>query len=112
MKVNNKITPTQRGALHLWFRLVADALDEIGFDMRDIKVAIPPTEENVKGVYRQVMHNMYPGKESTEELTPSQVVDCYDVLNRGLSTSLGISVPFPTEEEYKKYLKQKRTSHE
>lgn len=80
--------------------MLAKALDESGYDMREVKVRIQPTPENVKAAFiHPVLEAMWPDKHSTTELTTAEVGDLYEVLNRATAERLGISVPFPSEVE-------------
>ena len=72
--------------------------------MRDIKVEIKPTEENVKESFvKPVMNALYPDIESTTEMSTAQVIEVYDTLNKALGQRLGIHVPWPCEQtQYQK----------
>ena len=96
-----KRTIPQNSALHLYCEQLAEALDAAGMDMRKvIKVPIKATKENVKEtMVRPVMQALYPEIHSTTELTTVQMQELYEVLNRATAERLGISVPWPCEEE-------------
>ncbi len=92
-------TDQQNKALHLWFRWVADALNEKHYDFRDLRVEIAATEHLVKELmFKPVMQHTY-GKISTTKLEKNEVSVLYDVLNRAFGEKLGINVPFPSEED-------------
>ena len=95
-----KRTPKQNAALHKYLRLLAEALDGAGYDMRTlVKIPIRPTPENVKeSLWRPVQQALYPDIESTTELDTKQVNDVYEVLDRATGEKLGIHVDFPCEE--------------
>ena len=79
--------------------MVAEDLTDRGYDMREVKVQIEPTEENVKECFfKPVMNAMYPEITSTTQLSSSQMVECFDVLNRALGDRLGVHVPWPSLE--------------
>ncbi len=94
----------QNASLHKWCRMLAEELTEIGYDMRQIKVEIKPTEENVKEYFfKEIMRHLYPDIESTTELSTGQMIEVADVLNQALGQRLGIHVPWPCEEtQYQK----------
>ncbi len=95
-----KRTIPQNNSLHRYCALLADALDAGGFDMREvIKVPIKPTKENVKAeMIKPVMRKLYPGLTSTTQLTTVQASELYEVVNRAIGQSLGLHVPWPSEE--------------
>ena len=98
----NKRTLQQNRALHLYFQLLAEALNDAGLDMRKTLkpgVEIPWTEESVKThLCKEVMKVMF-DKESTNDLTTGEVSQVYEVVDRHLSQSTGVHVPFPCEEK-------------
>ena len=92
-------TDQQNKALHLWFRWVAEALNEKHYDFRDLRIEIQPNEYLVKELmFKPVMEATY-GKISTRKLEIDEVSVLYDTLNRAFGDKLGINVPFPTEED-------------
>lgn len=96
------LTIPQRNALHLWFRQIANELNAAGWDMRKTLkpgVEIPWTEDSVKThIFKEVMKVMF-DKESTNDLTTGEVSQVYEVVDRHLSQSTGVHVPFPCEEK-------------
>lgn len=92
-------TNTQNNALHLYFALLAEALDEAGYDLRSvIKEGIPIriTPFAVKEYIWRPTQKAMLGKESTTKLTRGQEIDLvYDVINRAVGERFGIHVPFP-----------------
>ena len=96
-------TLQQNSALHLYFELVAEALNDAGYDVkRAVEIDISWTKESVKELlWKHIQKTMY-GKLSTTELNKVQEIDrIYDNLNRFLA-KLGIeNVPFPSNEEEK-----------
>lgn len=68
--------------------------------MREVKVKIDPTEEGVKmNFFKPIMRAMYPGIESTTELTADQFSRCWDVFNHALQEKFGIYVQLDGGEE-------------
>ena len=97
-------TGQQNRALHLYFRLIADALNFSGYDLvKTVKafkdgIDIPWNERMVKEIlWREIQKSMF-GKESTKDLTKLKEIDqCWEVMNRFLGERLKIeSVPFPS----------------
>jgi len=92
-------TDDQNKAMHLYFRWLAEALQEKHFDFRDFTVEIPANEYMVKELmWKHISHQMY-GKESTKDLEKNEVSQIYDVLNRALIEKLDIHVRFPNKED-------------
>ena len=96
-----KRTTKQNASLHLYLEELAEVMDSAGLDMREVvKVPIKPTKENVKEeMLRPVMEALYPDIHSTTELDTKQIQELYEVMNRFTAERLGISVPWPSEEE-------------
>lgn len=96
-----KLTDQQRKALHLYFDMLAEALNNAGLDMRKTLkpgIDIPWTRENVKNhLWRPIQIVMTEKKSTTmlDRIEPSQI---YEVLNRHLAEKFKVFVPFPSEE--------------
>ena len=91
-------TGLQNRSIHKYCADVAEALNESGQDMRKVlkpEVDIPWTKENVKGIIWHAIQFAMFGTESTKDLTTKQVGEVYEVVNRHLSSKLGVHVPFP-----------------
>ncbi len=96
-----KRTSQQNKSLHLYFGLVADALNAAGLD---IHVVLQPgmdirwSPETVKELLWRTIQRVQLGKESTTQLTTKEIDQVYDTLNAHLS-KLGIEQAFPSIEE-------------
>ena len=93
-------TTQQNAALHVGFALLAECLNDAGYEMKAVLAAkavdVPWTEASVKEVlYRPIMVAML-NKHSTTELDTKEVV--WAVLNRHLGESFGVALPFPSDE--------------
>ena len=95
------MTPQQTKAAHLYFRWIAAALCEIGFDMREIKIPIRPTEENVKELCKEVVRNFDGAAVSSTQWKTKHIDFLVDAMSRGLAEH-EIYVPFPSEIDLKK----------
>ena len=96
------VTRTQQNALHKGFELLAEALNDAGYEMKAVlavkEVDVPWTKESVKEVlFRPIMSAMTE-KGSTTELGTVEVSEVWDVLNRHLGENFGVTVPFPSDE--------------
>lgn len=96
-----KRTGQQNKALHVYFKLVADSLNDAGLDMKKVlkpTIDIPWSPKTIKDyIWRPVMKAQLI-KSSSTEMTTVEIDAVYDVLNRHLSEKFGIYVPFPTNE--------------
>lgn len=95
-------TLTQNKSLHVYFRLLAEALNDAGYNIRQTlkdDFNIPWTEFTVKELLAKPVIKAYLGKDSTTELTTDEVDEVYDVLNQNLGEKTGVFVPFPSNEE-------------
>ena len=96
-------TTTQNAAIHKYFSLLAEALNDAGYDMQKVlehkAVSVPWNESMVKEVlWRGIQKAMF-NKESTTELEINEVSEVYDVLSRHISENFGVYVPFPSNEQ-------------
>ena len=91
-------TARQNRALHVYLRLLGEALNDAGLDQRKVlkrNFPIPWTTHSTKeNLFKPIMQAMFE-IESTTKLERVQVSQVYDVLNRSLSEKYGISIPFP-----------------
>jgi hypothetical protein len=99
-KVTNKRTLRQNNALHLWFELVAQEMEEAGCDLRStIKAEITPTAYMVKELMWKPIQKKLTGKKSTSELNTDEISRIYKIMDEAMARSLKISVPFPSEPD-------------
>lgn len=98
-KLEKQRTIQQNKALHLFFQMVADELNNAGLDMRKTLkpgVEIPWSKESVKDFMWKPIQNIQLRKKSTTELTTKDIDIVFDTLNRHLGEKLGVHIPFPT----------------
>lgn len=96
-------TLTQNRALHLWFRMLAETLNDAGLDMRTVikeEVDIPWSGPSVKEyLWRPVQEAMLQ-KKSTTEADRTEYSEVRDVIARHLGERFGIQVPdWPSRED-------------
>ena len=93
-------TTQQNKALHLFFRFIAQELNDSGQDMRMVlkpDVEIPWTPENVKNHIWRPIQKIYLQKKSTTELNKLNDIDqVYEIVNRHLSEKCHLHIPFPS----------------
>ena len=102
----DKLTAKQRGALHLYCELLADALNSAGLDMKKTlkpEIDIPWTKDSVKRhLWKPILEAMT-SKESTEDMDTIDPSSVYETLNRHLCEKFGVHVEWPSlETQYKK----------
>ena len=95
-------TSQQNKALHKYFELVAEVLNNAGLDMRKALkpgIEIPWTKDAIKDYLWRPVQMEYLRKRSTTELTTKDIDKIYDILNRFLGEKFGLYEPFPSLEE-------------
>lgn len=95
-------TLTQNAALHLYYEMLATALNDAGLDMRKTlrpEWEIPWTPEMVKEHIWRPVQRLMVECESTTELDKMQVSEVYEVINRHMASKHGIHVAFPCEDD-------------
>ena len=93
-------TLTQNASLHKFCSMLAQAMNEAGFDFRVfIKEGypVPFTEELVKEYIWKPIQKAVTGHESTTKPEPKQYSEVYDALNVKLAEH-GLYVPWPCRE--------------
>ena len=98
-KEYNQRTLRQNRALHLYFQLVADTLNDGGLDMRAVLkpgVQIPWSKTSVKEYLWRPIQKLQLQKKSTIQLTTKDIDSIYDTLNRFLATEHGVTEAFPS----------------
>lgn len=88
--------PKQRGALHIWCRMVAEVLNDAGLDMKKVMkphVDIPWTGYSVKEhLYKTVLESLT-GKESTEEQHTTEPDLIAKIITRHLGEKFRVELP-------------------
>ena len=90
-------TIQQNKSLHKYCELVAQAMDEAGYDAQTaITMPIQLTGAIVKdSIFRKIMSALYPDKTSTTELSTTEIQTVYNNMSRALATKFGVDVPWP-----------------
>lgn len=91
-------TSRQNRALHLYFDLLSEALNDGGFDMRvtiEKDVEIPFTPGTVKSHLWKPIMEAYLEKSSTTELKTNEISEVFEILNRHIGERTGVHIPFP-----------------
>ena len=107
LKEDKKRTQAQNRAMHLFFEVLAEQLNENGLDMKKVlkpEIDISWTKYNVKEyIWKPIQEALYLKKSTTELLKTEEIDKIYDVVNRHISEKFGISVQFPSEEDLLNY---------
>jgi hypothetical protein len=94
-------TLTQNKAIHKYFELLSEGLNDAGLDMKKVlkpSVDIDWTPDMIKTHLWKPIQDVMFEKKSTTELTTKQVSQVYETLNRHLAQKFGIAVGFPSNE--------------
>src|SRR3990167_4894290 len=101
MKKHDKRTDAQNRSLHLYFEMLAEALNDAGYSVQKTlkqDIEIPWNKTLIKElIWRPVMEAMT-DKESTTELNTVEPSEIHAVLSRHLGERFGIMVDWPNEE--------------
>lgn len=92
-------TIQQNKALHKYFSLLAEALNNGGYTVATtIKASVVWTPLSVKELIWRPLQEAVLKKKSTTELEKAEIDKVYDNVNFYTAEKLGISIPFPTKE--------------
>ena len=102
VKKRDTRTVLQNSALHKYFQLLSEALNDAGYDMKHVvnmkKADIPWTPEMIKeNLWRGIQISMELPV-STADQRRTSYSKIYENLNRFTSSKLGVHVPFPSED--------------
>ena len=102
-------TIKQNKSLHLWFRLLADTLNESGLGMREVlkpSVYIEWNDKTIKEyIYKPILEAMLL-KKSTTEMTTKEIDKVWETINLHLGEKFGVEVPpIPSQEQTESYIK-------
>jgi hypothetical protein len=106
IKTGTTRSSPQNKAMHVYFSLLAGALNSAGFDQRKVLMAvregveIPNSPESVKELWREIQKAILgPEKSSTTQLERPEVSRVYEVMNRWTAQAFGVSMDFPHRED-------------
>ena len=92
-------TIQQNKAMYLYFRLLAESLNDAGYSMsaslKLMDIDVPWTQENVKKIIWHEIEKAMIDKDSTADLNTKQVDQIYSVVDRFTSERFGVHVDFP-----------------
>ena len=90
-------TDQQRKALEVYCRMVADEMNASGYDFKQvISLPVSMTQDLVKEyIFKVIMRAMFSDKESTTQLSTTEIQAVYETMNNALAEKFGISIPWP-----------------
>ncbi len=97
-------TNKQNKALHTYFTLLADELNEAGYDLRRFfelrpKIDIPWNSDLVKKELWKPLQEVIIKKSSTADANTVEYTKVYETLNRFTAQEFGISIPWPSKDD-------------
>lgn len=95
---NKQRTLTQNKALHLYFKMLSDALNDAGYNCFNFfkeGFALPWNEKLVKELLWRPVQDVMLEKQSTTEATTVDYSKIYDAINAHLIENKNIFVPWP-----------------
>lgn len=93
-------TLKQNSALHKYFTLVAEALNNSGLTIvKTLKADVTWSPLSVKESLWRPLQEIALRKKSTTELSKQDIDKVYDLMNLALGKKFGIHVPFPAIEK-------------
>lgn len=101
LKTGKQRTLTQNKALHVYCGLLADTLNEAGYDFRKTireGIDVPWSPELVKYYMWGPVQKAITGFDSSTKPETHQYGEIYEVLNRHTSQKLGVFVPWPCKD--------------
>lgn len=96
---NNKRSIAQNSAMHKYFSMVANALNNAGLDIKKtLVVDVSWISHTVKEIMWKGIQKALLNKTSTTKLTNIEVTKVYETLNRMLAERYGVYVEFPNKD--------------
>jgi len=97
----SKRTLTQNKAVHAYFKMKADQLNELGLDMKTVlalEVRVDWTPTSFKEYFKKMAEKML-HKSSTTELSTKEINQVYENIEKNIAEQLYADIiPFPTNE--------------
>ena len=100
-KVTGNRTLSQNNALWMYFTLLAEALNDAGYDMKKTireDIDIPWSKDTIHSNLWLPVQKAMLDKKSTTQLNTDEVTKVYDVICREIGGRTGVMVEFPSIE--------------
>ncbi len=87
-------TGQQNKSLHKYCQMVADEMNAAGYDFKEVvRLPVSMTPELVKEyLFKRIMSTQYPDKESTTELSTTEIQTVYETMNAATAQLFKISM--------------------
>lgn len=98
IKQLNRRTALQNRSLHKYYSLLAEALNDGGFEMQKVirqSVEIPWTGTTIKEILWRPLQKAYKLEHSTTRLKTTDIDRIYDILNKTIGERTGVYVSWP-----------------
>jgi len=95
-------TIPQNKAIHKLFEMMAEALNDAGWDMRKTlkpEVDIPWSKDTIKEYMWKPVMKAQLNKESTTEMTKKDINKVFETLHRHFGEKFGLHITFPSIEQ-------------
>lgn len=102
VKTGKQRTNLQNSSLHKYLQMLADALNDAGYDMRRtlrVDVDIPWTGSNAKEHLWRPIQKVLTKNQSSTKPTTKEYVYIYEVLSRHMVEKFGVNVPWPSKNK-------------
>jgi len=98
-----EVRTTQQGkAIEVYCRLLADALNAAGYDMKAFPwrqgLDVPWTQSAIKERFWKPTQDAMLGKKSSTQLQPKEVNVIYEAVDAAISDRTGVHVEFPNKD--------------
>ncbi len=96
--MSDKRSLKQNKSIHLYFTQLSEALNDAGYSVTKVMkhdAEIPWSSNLVKELLWRQVQEIMTDVESTANLEPKQISEVYEVVNRHIAQTTGVSVPFP-----------------
>jgi len=99
----SKRTTLQNRAMHKWWSIISKKLNDAGwtkkkyYEVKEVDIDWTP-ESFGEDVWRGIQEAMYQHR-STSKLETDQVSKVYEVVNKHIGNTCGVSEPFPSVED-------------
>ena len=100
-KEEQQRTKAQNRALHKYFAMLAELLNERGLDMRKVlkpTIDIPWNKDTVKEHLWRPVQKAQLLKTSTTEMTTKDIDKVFETINRHIGEKFKVHIPFPSIE--------------
>ena len=102
IKTGKQRSGLQNSSLHLYLSMLADELNNAGFDMKKTlkqDVDIPWSKDRAKEFLWRPIQKVLTKKDSTTKPTTKDYVYIYEVLSRYMVDKFGVNVPWPEKKD-------------